>query len=129
MADDDVQEFSKDNQPDPGTGTWYRSAEMVHATGPYADGAKVGGKRHKGAGFIVVHDAVENKNGKIEWVDAADFNERFIPATPADPIPRPQGPHFDASEASEEQATGYQMDEKKQGDDVAARTIANQTGA
>lgn len=124
MADDDVREFNKDNQPDTGTGVWYRSKEMIFVSGPHTD-VKVNNKRQKGTGFIVVGDAVENKHGKLEWIDEADFHDKWAVATAADPIPRPPGPHFDAEEASREQAEGYQMDPSVEGDVEAGQRLQN----
>jgi predicted HNH restriction endonuclease len=121
---DDVREFSKDNPPDPGTGSWYRSTKMVFATRVEGD-AKVGGKKHRD-GFVVDDDPHGGK-GKYKFFEVADFNEEFMPAQPNDPIPRPQGPHFDAIKASEDQATGFQFDGRVEGDDAAARQIETHT--
>jgi len=118
---DDVREFTKDNPPAPNEGSWYRSKKMVHAAGPFTD-VKVGGKHQKGTGYVVIDDALENKDGKVSWVDASDFNEEFAPAGVAD-FPYNPGPHFDAHEASKEQAEGYQMDENVKGDLAAAQRL------
>jgi hypothetical protein len=62
MADEDeVQEFTKDNPPDPGSGSFYRSKEMVFASGPHTN-VKLGGKLHKGTGFIVDEAPIENRD-------------------------------------------------------------------
>ena len=124
MADDkndDVQEFSKDNPPAGTSGSWYRSTKMVFAHRVEGD-AKLGGKKVSN-GFIVDESPHENKQGKLSFLELADFNEEFAPAQANDPIPRPQAPHFDALEASEEQATGFQFDGRVKGDDDAARQI------
>ena len=122
-SDDDVREFTKDNPPHPNEGVWYRSRETVHAAGPFTN-VKVGGKHHKDqAGYVVVEDALKHEQSKVKWVAADEFDEKYAPARLDDPIPRPQGPHFDAKEASEEQATGYQMDPQAEGDDVAAAVL------
>lgn len=117
----DVPEFSKDNIPNTGGGVWYRSTEMVHAYGPYNE-SKVGNKNHDEPGFVIVHDANRNSSSKVEWVAADEFNERFRPISEAD-RPYNPGPHFDASEASEEQAEGYQMDPLKEGDRESAQVL------
>jgi hypothetical protein len=126
MADDkqDVQEFDKENPP-AGSGAWYRSTKMVYAHRLEGDG-KVGGKKVSD-GFVVDEAPHENKAGKLTFLELADFNQEFAPAQPNDPIPRPQGPHFDAIEASEEQATGFQFDNRVKGDDDAARQIETHT--
>lgn len=124
MADDDVRTFDKDNPPDPGTGVWYRSKEMIYASGPHTD-VKVNNRRQKGTGFVVDSAPVENKVGKLEWVDEDDFHEKWAVATAADPIPRPPGPHFDATEASREQAETYQFDPNVEGDEEARQRLQN----
>lgn len=123
--DQDVEEVSKDNPPAAGSGSWYRSTKMVYAT-RYDGDVKVGGKKHSN-GFVVDDDPVGASHGKQSFVELADFNRDFAPAKPDDPIPRPQGPHFDALEASEEQATGFQFDGRVKGDDDAARQIETHT--
>lgn len=123
MADDDVREFSKDSPPAPGEGVHYRSKEMVFAAGPFTN-VKVGGKKHAGTGFVVVDDALSNSDSKVSWVDADDFNEKWAPASQAD-LPYNPGPHFDAHEASKEQAEGYQMDDKVKGDLEAGQQLQN----
>jgi hypothetical protein len=124
MADEDVQEFTKDNPPGPGQGAWYRSKEMVYAHGPLTN-VKVGGKHHKDtAVFVVIEDAVDNKQGKIKAVPATEFHEQFIAANATDPIPDPPGPSTpDAHEASKDQATGYQFEDGIQGDDEARQVL------
>lgn len=124
MADEDVQEFNKDNPPGPGQGSWYRSKEMVFAYGPLVD-VKVNNKNYKdNAIFVVIEDAVENKHGKLKPVDATEFREQFIAANATDPIPDPPGPSTDdAHEASKDQATGYQFEDGVQGDDDAAQVL------
>ena len=114
MADDDLREFTKDSPPHPNEGAWFRSRELVHAAFMPA-GAKVGGKKHDGPGYVVIDDALENKDGKVHWVDADEFNSKFAAAQQGD-MPYNPGPHFDAHEASKEQAEGYQMDPNVEGD-------------
>jgi hypothetical protein len=120
---DDKPEFSKDSIPAEyaGAGVWYRSTEMVHAI-EVADGAKVGGKNQDGAGFVIVSDPLENKSSKVQWMDAAEFNEKYAPAGEQD-RPYNPGPHFDSHEASEDQAQGYQMEDGVEGDRESAQVL------
>lgn len=117
----DVPEFSKDSIPNANAGVWYRSTELVHAHGPFNE-SKVGGKKHSEPGYVIIHDANTNASSKVEWVEASEFDARFRPISEAD-RPYNPGPHFDAHEASEEQAEGYQMDAKVEGDREAAQVL------
>ena len=123
---DDVREFTKQEHLQPGEGSFYRSREVIFAAGPFQD-VKVGGKKQSDPGFVVVDDAQSNNDSKIHWMDADEFHEKYAPASQAE-LPYNPGPHFDAHEASKEQAEGYQMDDKVKGDLEAGQRLQDVRG-
>ena len=125
---DDVREFSKDNPPNPNEIVAYRAREVVYAT--FVPGkSKVGGKNHDGPGFVIVGNALENKDSSVKFMDADEFQDKYAVANAADTQHRPMGPHFDADEASEQQADGYQFNPLKEGDVRAGQQLQNPSSA